>query len=238
MQLNTIVRRAAAFGLFVLCASAARAADSPLGVWIDHTGRGAVEIKDCGEGALCGHVVWLQDQANIKGCGLQILGDVKPSGDGEWDNGWIYDPDKRSKFDVALTPVGPDKLKVLGYAGVKFLSKTMMWQRAVGELQMCDAAAGAAARAETAPKSSGAEAKAAPPPPDEEASAEPPQATEAEEPAPDSKVTAAKPDAKTADAPPVDGGDKKPAKEASSNHKWDCKLEVPYVTITFPCKDE
>ena len=32
------------------------AAGSPIGVWIDHTGRGAVEITDC-SGKLCGKLV-------------------------------------------------------------------------------------------------------------------------------------------------------------------------------------
>jgi ABC-type multidrug transport system ATPase subunit len=39
------------------------AAGSPLGVWIDHTGRGAVEITDC-NGKLCGRLVWFKDTKN------------------------------------------------------------------------------------------------------------------------------------------------------------------------------
>jgi uncharacterized protein (DUF2147 family) len=42
------------------------AASSPIGVWIDHTGRGAVEIIDCG-GKLCGHLVWFKDAKQGKG---------------------------------------------------------------------------------------------------------------------------------------------------------------------------
>jgi uncharacterized protein (DUF2147 family) len=106
-----------------------------LGVWIDHTGRGAVEITQCG-GNLCGKVVWVQDQKNAEGCGLQILGDVKPMGDGTFDEGWIYDPDKDAKFDVELVPQG-DKLKVVGYAGVKLLSQTFTWTRAPDGLARC-----------------------------------------------------------------------------------------------------
>jgi uncharacterized protein (DUF2147 family) len=111
------------------------AQDGPLGVWIDHTGRGAVEITDCG-GNLCGKVVWVADQANAKGCGLQILGDVKPMGDGTFDEGWIYDPDKDAKYDVELVPQG-NKMKVVGYAGVKLFSQTFTWTRATQELQRC-----------------------------------------------------------------------------------------------------
>ncbi|HEY8246061.1 MAG TPA: DUF2147 domain-containing protein [Hyphomicrobium sp.] len=123
----------AAAGLVV--SAGAWAGESPLGVWIDHTGRGAVEITNCGD-ALCGKVVWVADQANANGCGLQILGDVKPMGDGTFDEGWIYDPDKDAKYDVELVPQG-DKLKVVGYAGVKLFSQTFTWTRAKEELARC-----------------------------------------------------------------------------------------------------
>ncbi len=119
----------------MVAGTGAWAAEGPLGIWYDHTGRGAVEITDC-NGALCGKVVWLQDQKNAKGCGLQILGNVKPMGDGTFDEGWIYDPDKDAKFDVELVPQG-DKMKVVGYAGVKFLSQTFVWTRAPDNLQRC-----------------------------------------------------------------------------------------------------
>ena len=95
------------------------AAGSPLGVWIDHTGRGAVEITDC-NGKLCGKLVWFKDAKNVKeGCNFQIIGDVKPVAGNKWDGGWIIDPDKDpdKKYDVEITPQGDQKLKVMGYAG-------------------------------------------------------------------------------------------------------------------------
>jgi uncharacterized protein (DUF2147 family) len=119
----------------VAISAAASAQDSPLGVWIDHTGRGAVEITDCG-GNLCGKVVWVADQSNSKGCGLQILGDVKPMGDGTFDEGWIYDPDKDAKYDVEIVPQG-NKLKIVGYAGVKLFSQTFTWTKAPSDLARC-----------------------------------------------------------------------------------------------------
>jgi uncharacterized protein (DUF2147 family) len=128
-------RASAAVAAAVALSGVVVAQDSPLGVWIDHTGRGAVEITDCG-GALCGKVVWVADQANAKGCGLQILGDVKPMGDGTFDEGWIYDPDKDAKYDVELVPQG-NKMKVVGYAGVKLFSQTFTWTRATEELERC-----------------------------------------------------------------------------------------------------
>ncbi|MEQ1697811.1 MAG: DUF2147 domain-containing protein [Hyphomicrobiaceae bacterium] len=120
----------------IVPASGATAADVATGLWYDHTGRGAVEISDCG-GKLCGKIVWLKDAKNAKGCGIQVLANVPPAGPNTWDGGWIYDPDEDSKYDVELKLVSTDKLKVTGYAGVKFLGETMMWTRAPLDIQRC-----------------------------------------------------------------------------------------------------
>ena len=110
-------------------AGSALAAASPIGTWIDHTGRGAVEISDC-SGALCGRIVWLKSAGDREACGMQILGDVRPAPGGKWDGGWIYDPEAKSKYDVELTPLDDRKLQVLGYAGMKVFGETMTWTRA------------------------------------------------------------------------------------------------------------
>ena len=52
------------------------------GLWIDHTGQGAVEIGPCGE-RVCGRVVWLENPTHKSKsgkpiCGTQILGDLQP----------------------------------------------------------------------------------------------------------------------------------------------------------------
>ena len=114
----------------------AHAAADPKGVWLNDTGRGAVEIKDCGT-ALCGHVVWVKDGTDAKGCGKQIIGEARRAGGANWGNGWIYSPEKKRRYDVELTPLGEDKLRVIGYAGVKLFSKTMIWKRAPADLQRC-----------------------------------------------------------------------------------------------------
>ena len=117
-------------------AGGAALADEATGIWIDHTGRGAVEITSC-NGRLCGYVVWLQDTKNSKACGVQILGNVPPKGPGVWDGGWIYDPEEKSKYDVEVRTIGADKLKILGYAGIKLFGETMMWTRAPAGLPRC-----------------------------------------------------------------------------------------------------
>jgi uncharacterized protein (DUF2147 family) len=144
MRINTTTVQVAAIAAALLTTGAARADNSPLGLWIDHTGRGAVEVKECNGNKVCGHIVWLKDAKNLEACGEQVLGDVKPVGGGKWDNGWIYDPDAESKYDVELTPLG-DKMKVVGYAGSKWLSETMTWKRAPADLQRCSKGGSAAA---------------------------------------------------------------------------------------------
>jgi uncharacterized protein (DUF2147 family) len=129
----------AAFAGAMLGAGPALATE-PLGLWYDHTGRGAVEITNCG-GKLCGRLVWLKDTKHKEGCNLQIFGDARPIAAGKWDGGWIIDPEKdlTTKYSVELTLLNPKSLKVVGYLGTKFLSETMMWQKAPNDLKRCGA---------------------------------------------------------------------------------------------------
>ena len=107
MRFDRIALHGAAVAIAMMSAAAARADNSATGLWIDHTGRGAVEITEC-NGKLCGHVAWVQDAKNSDQCGKQIIGNVKSVGKNKWDNGWIYDPDRGSKYDVELTAIGAD----------------------------------------------------------------------------------------------------------------------------------
>ena len=117
-------------------ASAANTASaaSPAGLWYDHTGRAAVQISRCGSG-LCGRIVWLKNTAHNSVCGTRVIGGGKKVGR-SYDTGWIYSPERRKKYSVEITPQG-GTLKVMGYAGSKMLSKTMIWRRAPSSLKRC-----------------------------------------------------------------------------------------------------
>jgi uncharacterized protein (DUF2147 family) len=115
------------------------AAVGPTGVWIDHTGRGAVEISECA-GKLCGHIVWLKEMDHRSVCGTQVIGNAKRTTAGTWDGGWIYDPEKNARYSVELKPIGADKLRVVGYMGSKLFSESFTWKRPTTELLRCDAA--------------------------------------------------------------------------------------------------
>ena len=189
--------------------SPALAAGNPLGVWIDHTGRGAVEITDC-SGKLCGRLVWFKDaKNNAEGCNFQIIGNVRPVAGGKWDNGWIIDPDKdpNKKFDVEITPQGDQKLKVMGYAGMKFLSETMIWTRAPADLKKCGDDVARAPDPVPAPG------------PNQEKDAPVANPAPAPAPAPDE----AKPE--------------RTDRSAAKGKQKDCKMDIGFAVITFPCPD-
>ena len=139
MRCKPLAVRAAVVTIACAGSSAAWAAPDAKGVWLNDSGRGAIEIKDCGD-KLCGHVVWTRDATDAsRGCGKQMIGDVAPSGDGVWDGGWVYSPDKKRRYDVELKPLADGTLRVTGYAGTRFFSKTMIWTKAPADLQRCDA---------------------------------------------------------------------------------------------------
>lgn len=140
-KLITIAKRfsrhllAGIIGLATLAGAATAASAGVTGVWIDHTGRGAVKITQCG-GKLCGRIVWVKTAGHGSVCGKKVIGNVKKVAGGKWDGGWIYDPDRGSRYSVEITPMG-SRLKVMGYAGTKMLSETMIWRRAPASLKTC-----------------------------------------------------------------------------------------------------
>jgi uncharacterized protein (DUF2147 family) len=154
---NLVASAAVALGAAVLAMEVkpAQAQVPEVGVWINHEGKGAVEIKPCGD-ALCGNIVWLKSLVNDEGqplidrrnpdeskrnrpiCGLAVIGNVRRTSDG-WDEGWIYNPEEGAQYDVYLKASG-DRLTVTGYKGVKLFSKTFTWTRAPADLQRCSGA--------------------------------------------------------------------------------------------------
>jgi uncharacterized protein (DUF2147 family) len=143
-------RLGSAIAALCLCSAAANTqppAAGIAGLWIDHTGRGGVEIQPCGN-HLCGRVAWLQQPTDPKGapakdrqgrtlCGLQIIGDLHQTSSYSWDGGWIYSPDDDETFSVELQLKSRDTLQVLGYMGMKVLGETFVWKRAPTTLAAC-----------------------------------------------------------------------------------------------------
>ena len=208
--MTRICKRAVGTLLLAVASSGTAAAQSsPLGIWLDQSKRGAVEITDCG-GKLCGRIIWLKDARHKAGCNFQIIGDVKPVAGNKWDGGWIVDPEKdpNKRYDVEITPLRDQRLKVMGYAGMKFLSETMTWTRAPADLKRCDQE-DARPTADTSPAPTDA-------PPDTEAERTDLQPA----PAPAPKATKA-----PAELPPA---------KAARKSK-DCKIEFGGYSFNVPC---
>lgn len=232
------------FGLVALAAtSAAAAANSdPSGVWLDSAGRGAVEIAPCGDGgALCGRVVWVKSADHQKRCGQQILGNLEKGSNGTWGSGWIYSPDRGAKFDVEIKRIGPDQLRVVGWAGLRMFSETHIWKRAAPDIARCgggEQTAAVDAKSDTV--------AAASPPAAPSAVPAPVQAPDgasggADKPAvADSGAEEAK-SSKAAEkrASRGDGQGIHPAVDKYFKRSADgtCKIDTPWVKVKFDCKE-
>lgn len=134
----------AAFAGLALLSVAAAQAPRPgdvAGLWIDHTGQGAVEIAPCGD-RVCGRVVWLKNPAHKSKsgkliCGTQVLGELQARTNSAWEDGWIYNPEDEERFSAALKLVSANVLEVTGYLGIKLLGETFTWKRATAPLDRC-----------------------------------------------------------------------------------------------------
>lgn len=234
-------------------AGSAMAASEPIGVWTDHTGRGAVEISQCGT-ALCGHIVWTVDSKHNSMCGKQVIGDVRPIRTGTWDKGWIYNPDDDKKYDLELKTIGTDKLQITGYMGSKLLSQTMTWRRAPADLRLCtasrDAIEARAPSSETQPGVASAPVSPSPslqteapqtqvPAAEGEAATPPPPAPEQGDSASPTKQRQARADRRSkADANGDDiavGGLTIKRERTRAGHQ--CNLAYQQFKLTFPCPD-
>ena len=132
----------------------AQSAAPELGIWINHTGKGAIEVYLCGvepvrqdrlaQGAKqrrrqtktrCQQP--RSEKRNRPVCGVHSLANLKRMQGGGWGDGQAYNPEEGKTYDVSIRLSDPNTLKVTG--SVLFFSKTVTWTRAKGQLQRCDA---------------------------------------------------------------------------------------------------
>lgn len=236
----------------------AHAGSGPTGVWLDHNGRGAVEISPCADGnGLCGYVVHVKDSANTDRCGLQILGNVTPGG-----GGWIYSPERGRKYPVALKRLSDSSLRVVGNAG-SFFSRTFTWKQAPNDIARCGETVAATPETPAEPETPSAVSETSPASTEateDTASGTPevlhgassgsvallaqPRARIAETEPPPAPVEAA-PAAKPEPAEPPVQPAAAVSNDATKTDTFDaepermCKFRIPYVgrVIDIPCRD-
>lgn len=225
------------------------AATDPTGVWLNDTGRGAIEIVPCGNG-LCGTVVWVSDQKDADGCGKQIIGDAVEVQRGVWDGGWIYSPERKRRYDVELKPLDDQRLQVTGYAGSKFFSKQMIWTRAPADLARCSSRQAAATPApEPAPgaaPAAGATARNESNQPSQPSSGSMPAPTAVPSPAQSPATANAPAEAKPSSPEPGQRERRERKRFALSDlpvdkfvkrlPNGDCRIDTPWAQVQFPCE--
>ena len=117
----------------------------PDGTWL-FANRVAVQIFEC-SGLLCGRIVWLLRPVSPAGqpdldllnpdptlrqrrlCGLTIIWGLQPVGQGQWSNGWLYDPKDGATYNVTAQLITPDTMSARVYRGMPLLGRTEILTR-------------------------------------------------------------------------------------------------------------
>lgn len=125
-------------------------ADKVEGFWLTEKGTSQIEIYKSGNGKYFGKIVWLEepdengapkkDKENPDDklkkrplLNLLLLKDFEfDSGDKEWENGTIYDPESGKTYDCYMWFDGKDynNLNIKGYVmGMRFMGRQTTWKR-------------------------------------------------------------------------------------------------------------
>ncbi|HTQ71039.1 MAG TPA: DUF2147 domain-containing protein [Acidocella sp.] len=139
---------------FSWLAAPAVAQTSPAGWWVDQSGKAGIVISACGAD-LCGKIEWLRVPLDSEGkpktdihngdtalrarplCGLSILGNFVPDGEGGWKGGWIYDPEGGKTYKSVMHVAADGRLHVRGYVGITLLGRSAIWTRPATALTPC-----------------------------------------------------------------------------------------------------
>lgn len=131
----------------LLCAGtcgAARAQPDPSGLWLTADGNGVIAVQPCGA-ALCGRIAGIVldhaadptplDNQGASQCGLLILSNAAPAGQGTW-NGRIVDPRDGQSYGLEMRLDREGRLRVRGYLGLPLLGRTEVWTRYPGRVPL------------------------------------------------------------------------------------------------------
>lgn len=122
-------------------------ADSVVGLWLNGTKKGHVQIYKQG-GTYFGKLVWL-GQPNDPDTGkprtdgknadvskrkrplmnMILMYNFKYNGDNVWGDGKIYNPEDGKEYNCKMTLQDSNTLLVRGYVGISLLGKNQIWTR-------------------------------------------------------------------------------------------------------------
>lgn len=125
----------------------AQDADALVGVWEPGHGKAKVKIDKIDD-KFYGKIVWLKEpndpdtgepkldknnpdksMRDVPLRGYRILKDFEYQGDGVWEEGTIYDPEKGETYDCVITMKDENTLDIRGYIGVKTFGRSDTWRR-------------------------------------------------------------------------------------------------------------
>jgi uncharacterized protein (DUF2147 family) len=61
--------------------------------------------------------------------GYRMLKDFTYSGNSQWENGTIYDPENGSTYKCIIKMTDANTLDIRGYIGIEALGRTDVWKR-------------------------------------------------------------------------------------------------------------
>ena len=122
-----------------------KSGDEIVGIWQNSSGKGHVQIFQR-SGRYYGKIVWLRDAVDANGrpkvdrknedpalrtkplIGLTMLRDFEYD-NGEWSDGYIYNPSDGKEYKGYMKMKDPNTLDVRGYIGITLFGKTDTWTR-------------------------------------------------------------------------------------------------------------
>jgi uncharacterized protein (DUF2147 family) len=133
--------------LMALPVFANKDSEAILGVWYNTEKSAKIEIYKCGD-KFCGKIIWLKEPHDASGkpkvdkenpdealksrpvMGMNLLSNFEYSGDNEWEEGEIYDPENGKTYSCIMSLEDSGELKVRGYIGFSLMGRTVVWTRA------------------------------------------------------------------------------------------------------------
>jgi uncharacterized protein (DUF2147 family) len=122
-------------------------ADAIVGVWEPSNGKVYVKIDKIDD-KYYGKIVWLKEpndpdtgepktdknnpdesMQDVPLKGYRMLKDFVYKGEGEWEEGTIYDPQNGTTYDCVITLKDENTMDIRGYVGVKTFGRTDTWKR-------------------------------------------------------------------------------------------------------------
>lgn len=136
-----------AFAFLMSFAARAQSADAITGIWWNAEKTAKIQVYE-NNGKYFGKIVHLETPNDERGnpktdiknpneklrtrprLGLVILEDLNYEGDGEYEDGEIYDPESGKTYSANAELKGKDKLDLRGYIGFSLIGRTSTWTRA------------------------------------------------------------------------------------------------------------